>query len=358
MIYCDNAATSFPKPAVVTAALVKHLATEAVNPGRSGFDLQRVVFTGNATAALNIALQGVLRPGDHVVGTVLEHNSVLRPLQHLQQQRGITFHLAPCDKQGYVAPEAIARRINERTRLVVMTHASNVLGTVQDVAAVGEICRQRGLLLLVDAAQTAGVIPVDMAAIGAHLLAFTGHKGLMGPTGTGGLLVAPEVDVRPSFWGGTGVRSAQRTHPEEYPYRLEAGTLGALPLAGLRAGLRWVREQPVEETEARLARHFLAGLRELPHVRVLSLEPGQTAWDARRRVPVFSLLIAGMAPDKAGMFLDAEWDIAVRTGLQCAPLAHQAMGTGQGGTVRVSFGPLNTTAEIDTLLKALTSFSK
>ena len=226
MIYFDNAATSFPKPAAVTAALVKHLATEAVNPGRSGFDLgleagrnidglrrelaqafnlpggqaERVVFTGNATGALNIALQGVLQPGDHVVATVLEHNSVLRPLQHLAQERGITYDLAPCDERGYVAPQSIEERINEKTRLVVMTHASNVLGTVQDVAAVGEICRQKGRLLLVDAAQTAGSIPVDMAATGAHLLAFTGHKGLMGPTGTGGLLVAPGVDVRASFW--------------------------------------------------------------------------------------------------------------------------------------------------------------
>lgn len=382
MIYFDNAATSFPKPAVVSAALVRHLACEAVNPGRSGFDLSlvagrrlddlrralaayfvlpgadpdRVVFTGNATAALNLALQGVLEPGDHVIGSCLDHNSVLRPLHHLQE-RGIEHDLAGCDAQGYVAAAAIEALIRPETRLVVLTHASNVLGTVQPVAEVGALCRDRNLLLLVDAAQTAGVIPVDMTALGIHLLAFTGHKGLMGPTGTGGLLLAPGVNVRSTIWGGTGVDSSRRSHLEEYPYRLEAGTLGTLGLAGLAAGLRWVQDQPVAETEARLAERFLSGLDALPHVRVLGLEKGPTRWDPARRVPVFSLLIEGMSPEKAGMFLDAEWDIAVRTGLQCAPLAHQALGTAEEGTVRVSLGPLNTAAEVDTLLEALASFA-
>lgn len=382
MIYFDNAATSFPKPAVVTAALVKHLATEAVNPGRSGFDLsrtagenldslrrelsrffhlpggdpQRVVFTNNATSALNIALQGVLRPGDHLISTRLEHNSVLRPLNHLRK-KGISIDLAPADEEGFLSVESIAQRIRPETRLVAITHASNVLGTIQPVAKIGDLCREKGILLLVDAAQTAGNIPVEMQAMGAHLLAFTGHKGLMGPTGTGGLLVAPDVDVEPSFWGGTGVRSREELHPTEYPHRLEAGTLNALGLAGLAAGLKWVQDQPVVETKKKMVCHFLENVAHLKHVRILGRSPGDASWNPRSHVPVFSLIVEGMAPEKVGMFLDAEWDIAVRTGLQCSPLVHDSFGSGGEGTVRVSFGPLNTIGEVDTLLEALASFA-
>ena len=381
MIYLDNAATSFPKPPSLAAAISEFLATEAVNPGRSGFDLglragarmdelrrrlavffnhpdgdsNRVVFAAGATDALNLAIQGVCRPGDHVVSTVLEHNSVLRPLFELQKQ-GISHDLAPCDERGFVHPNTIEKLLRPETRLVVMTHASNVIGTIQPVARIGEICRSRGIHFLLDTAQTAGVIPVDMAAIGADLLVFTGHKGLMGPTGCGGLLVGQNVDVRPIRWSGTGVRSAHRGHLVEYPYRLEAGTLNTVGLVGLDAGLHWLSGHDAGGIEKNLANQILAGITNIPKVRAVGLEKGETDIALAGRLSVLSILIEGIDPAKIGMFLDADWDIAVRTGLQCAPLAHEAMGTVQGGTIRISPGPFNTPAQIDTLLEALASF--
>jgi cysteine desulfurase / selenocysteine lyase len=381
MIYLDNAATSFPKPSSLATAISDFLATEAVNPGRSGFDLglragaridelrhrlavffnhpdqdpNRVVFTAGATDALNLAIQGVCRPGDHVVSTVLEHNSVLRPLFELQKQ-GISHDLAPCDERGFVHPATIERLLRPETRLVVMTHASNVIGTIQPVARIGEICRSRGIHFLLDTAQTAGVIPVDMASIGADLLAFTGHKGLLGPTGCGGLLVGQNVAVKPIRWGGTGVRSVHRGHLEEYPYRLEAGTLNTVGLAGLGAGLDWTARHDAGGIEKKLTNQLLAGITNIPKVRVVGLEEGETDITLAGRLSVLSILIEGVDPAKIGMFLDADWDIAVRTGLQCAPLAHEAMSTIDGGTIRISPGPFNTAPQMDTLLEALASF--
>ena len=381
MIYLDNAATSFPKPPAVGAAMSNFLAAEAVNPGRSGFDLSllagqkidglrqrlalyfnhptqdpnRAIFTKNATEALNIAIQGVCRPGDHIISTVLEHNSVLRPLFELQKC-GITHDLAPCDDRGFVDIEAMEFLIKPQTRLMVVNHASNVLGTIQPIAKIGALCQSNGIPLLLDAAQTAGIIPIDMVSMGIDFLAFTGHKALLGPTGTGGLMVAGDGDINPTRWGGTGVRSAVRTHLEEYPYRLEAGTLNTVGLAGLNAGLDWVQSNDALKIENELSAHFLNGLMDISSVRVVGLEKGETDLTAACRTAVFSLLIDKMAPAKAGMFLDADWDIAVRTGLQCAPLVHEAMGTSEEGTIRVSFGPFNTVPEIDTLLEALASF--
>ncbi len=381
MIYLDNAATSFPKPLSVAEAMGDFLANEAVNPGRSGFDLSlkagaridtlrhrlaqyfnhpthdpnRVIFTNNATEALNIAIQGVCNPGDHIVSSVLEHNSVLRPLFELQKA-GISHDLAPCDERGFVDPESIESLLKPETRLVVMTHASNVLGTVQQVGKIGALCQSKGILFLLDSAQTAGVIPVDMAAMGADMLVFTGHKGLMGPTGTGGLLVADNIDIKPTRWGGTGVRSVVRGHLEEYPYRLEAGTLNTVGLAGLDAGLDWLLTSEAGEIETELSAHLLKGLAEIPSIQVVGLEKGETDLVSAHRTTVLSILIEGTNPAKVGMFLDVEWDIAVRTGLQCAPLVHEAMGTADGGTIRISPGPFNTLREIDTLLEALVSF--
>lgn len=381
MIYLDNAATSFPKPPFMAAAIGEFLATEAVNPGRAGFDLSiragarihdlrqrlaeffnhpnhdpnRVVFASNATDALNLAIQGVCKPGDHVVSTVLDHNSVLRPLFELQKQ-GVSYDLAPCDDRGFVHPASIEKLLRPDTRLVVMTHASNVLGTVQPVERIGEMCRARGIHFLLDTAQTAGVIPVDMAASGADLLVFTGHKGLMGPTGCGGLLVKDNVDVRSTRWGGTGVRSAEQGHLQEYPYRLEAGTLNTVGLAGLDAGLDWLKLHDADSIEKKLTNQLLKGLTDLPKIRVVGLEKGETDIALASRLSVLSILIEGLEPTKAGMFLDVDWDIAVRTGLHCAPLAHQAMGTVESGTIRISPGPFNTPKQIDVLLEALASF--
>lgn len=378
MIYCDHAATSFPKPPGVAEAMGRHLDTLAVNPGRSGFDLaleaaagvdrlraglarffgnpaadpDRTVFTPNATSALNLAIGGLCRPGDHVVGTVLEHNSVLRPLHMMARAGLITFDLVPCDGRGFVDPAAIEAHLSPRTRLVILNHASNVLGTIQPAAEIGEACRRRGITFLLDAAQTAGVLPVDMAALNADALAFTGHKGLQGPTGTGGLVLGPGCEPRATVFGGTGVRSAELGQPDLLPYRLEAGTLNAVGLAGLAAGLAWVKERGREAIlahERRLTRRFVEGCRNLPGVTVLGHQEG----DEDRHLAVVAVTLGRMDPEKAGLFLDQDAGIAVRSGLQCAPLAHQAMGTAPEGTIRFSFGPGNTADEIDAAVEAL-----
>lgn len=380
LIYFDNAATSFPKPAAVAEAMAAHLRHGAVNPGRSGFDLSlaagqavdrvrakldrffnnpardpdRTVFTANATDALNLAIQGVCRPGDHVITTVLDHNSVLRPLHELARQGTITWDRAACDGQAHVDPGQVARLLRPNTRLVVMSHASNVFGRVQPAAAVGRLCRERGVLFLLDAAQTAGCLPVDMAEMKVDLLAFTGHKGLLGPTGTGGLLVGPGVKVRSTRWGGTGVRSAEPGHLAEYPYRLEAGTLNTVGIAGLEAGLDHVLGrglQAIADHEKMLLNRFVAQVTEIPGLRLHGLVEGSGA--AADQLAVVSLTLAGRAPDAVGMMLDVDHDIAVRTGLQCAPLAHEALGTAPEGTVRFSFGPFNTPEQIDRGVRAL-----
>jgi len=386
MVYCDNAATSFPKPPNVARAMGEFLTHRAVNPGRSGFDLSlaagrmidevrrrldlmfhnpaadpnRTVFTANATDALNLALQGVCRRGDHVVGTVLEHNSVLRPLTMMKQAGLIEFDLVDCDDRGLVDPADIAAVLRPETRLVVMTHASNVCGAIQPAADVGALCRDRGVLFLLDAAQTAGLIPVDMTALHADLVAFTGHKSLMGPTGTGGLVVGPGVDILSTRWGGTGVRSEMREHPGEFPWRLEAGTLNTVGIAGLAAALDWL-EEPASadrlDRERALASEFLDGCAGLDRVRIQGHGTDPTTLGPDH-LPVIPLTVDGRTPEEIGLFLDVDGNIAVRTGLHCAPLAHQRLGTAPEGSVRFSFGPFNTGADVARILEALAELSR
>ncbi len=374
--YVDNAATTFPKPDAVHRAVDDASRRFAVNPGRSGSDLaveagaiidglrhdlhallnapgddpSRVVFGANATDALNTAILGMGGGGGHVVSTRLEHNSVLRPLRELERMGVITLTLVPFDGDGYVDPDAVAAALRPDTRLAVLTHASNVLGTVQDVAAVSARCRERDVPVLLDAAQSAGSIPVDMAALGVDLMAFTGHKGLLGPMGTGGLIVAPGVDVEPSRWGGTGVRSAEPLHLRDYPWRLETGTPNLPGLAGLRAGVAWLRERGVESVaahEAALLERFRSAIRDLDGVRILCDGSGP-------RVAVASVLVEGMSSEEAGMRLDVDHDVIVRTGLQCAPLVHEDLDTvDRRGTVRFSFGPLNTDEDVDRAVAGL-----
>jgi len=381
MTYLDNAATSYPKPDTVYEAMDEFYRRHGVNPGRTGADAaveagnvieatraelsaffnnpardpRRLVFTSNATDSLNTCIQGICRPGDHVVSTHLEHNSVLRPLHEMARLGLITFDLAPFDAQGFVDPQAVVDLVRPETRLVAMNHGSNVLGTVQDIAAVGAACRERGVTFLADAAQTAGYVPIDMEAMSIDLLAFTGHKSLLGPVGIGGVAVGPDVDLRSTRWGGTGVRSRQLTHLEEYPYRLEAGTLNTLGIAGLRAGLAWVRERGLDDIAAHersLTKRLCEGFAALPGLKL------HCAGADVRHTPVVSVTLDGMSPEETGQRLDVDHGVIVRMGLQCAPLAHAGIGTHELGTTRFSLGPLNEAADVDRAVAAMNELAR
>ncbi len=381
LIYLDNAATSFPKPPAVAAAMVEFARERGVNPGRSGYDLalaagrdvadtrseldrffgnpagepERLVFAANGTDALNTLIQGVCEQGDHVVSTVLEHNSVLRPLEMLARKKVITYDLARCDSDGYVEPAEIQRLLRPATKLVIMTHGSNVLGTVQPVAEVGAACRERGIVFALDAAQTAGLVDIDMAAMNVDAVAFTGHKSLLGPTGTGGLAVGPRAEIRSTRWGGTGVRSAKRSHPEEYPWRLEAGTINSTGIAGLRAGLAHITAAggpaAVLAAEMRLARKLREGLADIAGVEILG------GWRRDFCLPVLSCTVAGLDPSDVGTLLDVDHGIAVRTGLHCSPLVHESMGTGERGAVRFSFGHANRDSDVEAAVAAMSGIA-
>jgi cysteine desulfurase family protein len=374
MIYLDNAATSFPKPEVVYQALDAFARHSLANPGRAGHKMalsaehalddcrhllnqffhgkepERWIFTLNCTDALNLAFKGVLGDGDHVITTDLEHNSVSRPLRALELVGRITLTRISADSGGTIDPDDIRRAITPRTRLVALAHASNVLGTVQPIAEVGRLVRERDVLFLVDAAQTAGVLPIDVQEMNIDLLAFPGHKSLLGPTGTGALYVGPRA--RPRAWreGGTGGDSSSETQPKEYPYFLEGGTPNVLGVAGLAAGVRWVMERGLEDIHAHevaLAEMLWQRLDELGGYQVLGHR------DHSRRVGTVSFRTDALPAPELGGILDQAFDIAVRPGLHCAPYIHRAQGTYPDGAVRVSNGPFSTTEDIDALARAL-----
>lgn len=374
LIYLDNAATSFPKIPGLLKEMLSTYARLGVSPGRGSYDLavealdyvtavrgrvaaffgapdpQRVVFAANATDALNLAIQGLVGPRAHVVSTRLEHNSVLRPLFHLQERGWVEYDLAGFDASGVVDPSEIEGLLRPNTRLVVVTHGSQVLGTVQPVAEIARVCRAHGVPLLVDAAQTAGQVPVDLRGTGASALAFTGHKALLGPSGSGGLVLAPDLEIASTRFGGTGIDSHSLRHTQEFPNRLEAGTLNLLGIIGLSLGLDQVQRAGLEPTHARemaLVRRLREGLLALPGVTVYS--PPARDGD----LPLLTCNVAGLVPDDVGAILDADYGIAVRTGLHCAPLVHAALGTGQQGSVRFSLGHLNTEADIDAAVEAV-----
>ncbi|MCU0303274.1 MAG: aminotransferase class V-fold PLP-dependent enzyme [Thermoanaerobaculales bacterium] len=374
-VYLDNAATTFPKPAEVIRFMCDFYATRGVNPGRTGFDLaleaentvlearqaltdffggtdrNRLVFSLNVTDALNLLIGSVLKPGDHAITTWLEHNSVLRPM-YQQRERGVEVDLVRFDERGYVDPAAIEARIRPNTRLVVMNHGSNVIGTIQPVAAVGEICRRHGVLFAVDAAQTAGLVDIDVAAMGIDVLCFTGHKSLYGPTGTGGMYMAEHVDLSPCRSGGTGVKSALKSQPRDYPWRFEFGTLNTMGIAGLLAGQRWIA-----------SRGGVAALYDEEMVHATRLEEALSEIDgvtlycadmSRDHLPVFVFNIDGLPADQAGQLLDVEHDVITRTGLHCAPLVHEGIGTATiDGTVRFSVGAFTTADDIDRAIAAV-----
>ncbi|MFO7575704.1 MAG: aminotransferase class V-fold PLP-dependent enzyme [Bacteroidales bacterium] len=376
LIYLDNSATSFPKPDVVYDFMHSFYKKHGVNPGRSGFDAaieteevvfntrkmltelfnggddpNRLTFSYNATDSLNLILLGLAEKGDHVITTMLEHNSVLRPLYHMEMDGRIEVTRLPFDEAGFVDPDDIRKAIRKNTRMVVLNHCSNVIGTIQPVAEAGKICREAGILFIVDGSQSAGAVAVDMQAMNIDVFVFTGHKCLMGPTGIGGSYVREGITVRHTRYGGTGVRSAHPTHLDEYPYRLETGTLNLVGVAGIHAGVKWVNEQGIENLHNR----EMALWKKLKE----GIERNETvitycAQSADNHNPVISFNIKGFEAGDVGTILDVDYNIACRTGLQCAPLVHRHLGTESiHGTTRFSIGPFTTESDIDAAIEAV-----
>jgi len=374
MIYLDNAATSFPKPEVVYQTLDRFARTDLANPGRAGHKMalaaeralddarhllnqlfhgegpERFVFTLNCTDALNMAIKGVLKDGDHVITTDLEHNSISRPLRALELAKRISLTRVAADGTGTVDPDSLRKAIKPGTRMIAMTHASNVLGTVQPIDVIGRLAREHNLLFLVDAAQTAGAVRIDVRALQIDLLAFPGHKSLLGPTGTGALYVGPRATVNAWREGGTGGDSASETQPREFPYFLEGGTPNVLGVAGLAAGVRYVMEQGIDKIhthEMKLIERLTNRLDEIGGYEVFGHR------DSARRVSTVSFRSEALPAAEIGGILDQAFEIAVRPGLHCAPYIHRALGTFPDGTVRVSTGPFSTEEHIDRLAGAL-----
>lgn len=374
MIYLDNAATTMHKPQVVIDAVTQAMCSLG-NAGRGAtsgaLDAARTIhacraklarllgcpradhvcFTPNSTAALNTVICGVVRPGDHVVTTVLEHNSVLRPLNRLAAEQGVTVEHAGCDTNGVLDYDELERLVTPGTRAVVVTHASNVTGNAVDIARVAAIAHAAGALVIVDASQSAGTAHIDMQAMGLDIVCFTGHKGLMGPQGTGGLAVAEGIDVAPWAMGGTGVHSFDPLQPLEWPTRLEAGTLNGHGIAGFSAGLDFIEAQGGVEAiaahERALADRFLSGVREISGIKLYG------AFDQPTRSAIVSLNVGDIDSAEISDALMQGWGIATRPGAHCAPLMHRALGTERQGVVRFSFGYFNTTEEVDTAIDAL-----
>lgn len=372
MIYLDNAATTRAKPPAVAAAVLEALSSYG-NCGRGGHEgalsaartvygvreklaallgcprADHVCFTPNSTLALNIAIGGLLNPGDHVISTDLEHNSVLRPLYRLREQ-GVLADFVPADWRGRLDYGAFSRLLRPETRAVICTHASNLTGDLVDIQWVGRFAREHGLLFILDASQTAGVLPVNMAAQGMDVVCFTGHKSLMGPQGTGGLCVREGLDIRPFAVGGTGVRSYSEAQPPEYPTRLEAGTLNSHGLAGLGAALDFLAEtgpEAVHAHEDALARRFYRAVRDLPGVTVYG------DWEAPLRAPIAALNIGDWDSAQVSDELAERFDIATRPGAHCAPRLHRALGTEEQGAVRFSWSYFNTQEETDAAAEAV-----
>ncbi len=376
LIYFDNAATTWPKPKAVSRAMVRFLEEVGANPGRSGHRLSvaaarvvyrareevaallgcddplRVVFCANGTTALNFALHGLVRPGDHVVCTSMEHNSVMRPLRSLERHR-VEVTVVRCMPSGDLPLAEVEKALSARTRLIVATHASNVVGTLMPVDELVQLARRRNVLLLVDAAQSAGAVPIDLRRMPIDLLAFTGHKALFGPTGTGGLVIGPRVPLEqfaPLIQGGTGSRSEEEVQPEFLPDKFESGTANAVGLAGLVAGVRWLRSRTVEairEREIALTARLLAGLLDSPRVTV------HGPLDPAARLPVVLFNVDGQDPGVLARRLDREFGIMCRPGLHCAPRAHMTIGTFPRGGVRFSLSALCTQGQVDAALRAV-----
>ena len=380
LLYFDNAATTRRKPPAVYKAVADFATDLGVSNGRGAYKLgveanalvfearqalaqllgiprsDRLVFTKNATEAVNAALKGFLKPGDHVVVSGLEHNAVVRPLNRLKAERGIEWTAVTASESGRMNPYDFEEAIQPKTKLVCLAHASNVLGTLAPAEEVGEICRRKGVAFLLDAAQTAGSVPIDVKKLNVDFLCVTGHKGLMGPPGTGALAVSPRFDPVSLIEGGTGSNSDLEEQPAFWPDKFEAGTQNLWGLAGLRVSAQFLLKQGVEavrKKEEDLTARFLEGIAGIPGLRAYGLPTG-----SKDRVAVVSLNLEGRDPAEVAYTLDENWGIMVRAGLHCAPLAHKTLGTFPKGTVRFSFGYYNTESEVDKAVRALRELAK
>jgi cysteine desulfurase family protein len=377
MIYLDNAASSWPKPPEVATKMVECLNEFGANPGRGSHQLSmkasrvifearrkvaalfniknpdNVVFTQNATEALNLGIKGFLKPGDHVITTTLEHNSVRRPLEFIKKL-GVELTYVQADERGQFNAESIRPAIRENTRLIVVTHGSNLTGTLLPITEIGQIAKEHGVTLMVDVCQTAGVYPIDVEAMNIGMLAFTGHKSLYGPQGTGGLYIHPALDVEPLMQGGTGGYSELIEMPATRPDRYEAGTRNTVGIAGLLAGLTFLEVTGLDKIrhhEELLTHRLHKGLLEIAGVEVYGPPIDEP------RAPIVSFSVEGFESHEIGFILDRNYGICVRSGLHCAPLAHETIGTTENGVVRVSIGYFNTEQDIDALLQAVTEIA-
>lgn len=375
-VFLDNAATSNPKPATVQQAMMDYLAHIGASPGRGGYSLSleagrivleareavcqlvnapsedQVIFTPNVTYALNLALQGLLRPFDHVVTTSMEHNSVIRPLRALEEKRQLKITIVPCDSKGRLDPQQIKAALRPNTRLIVLTHASNVSGTVMPLADIAAIAHEAGVFLLVDTAQTAGVLEIDFQKLNLDGLAFTGHKSLYGPPGTGGLVVSKQLaeEMEPLVFGGTGSKSDDEHQPHFLPDKFESGTANTIGIAGLLAGIKFITDtgqHKIAAHEKHLAELFIDGLSNIPQIKLHAPAVGE------ERVATISITVPGQDLGELAFRLDADFGIMVRSGLHCAPLAHKTLGTFPEGTLRFSFGYFNTEDDVMYALEAL-----
>ena len=372
MIYLDNAATSFPKPSEVYNEVLKCMKSYAANPGRSSYDMAikaaskimetreeicklfnipspfNLIFTSNATEALNIGIKGVLEEGDHVISTVIEHNSVLRPL-HSLSENGVEVTLVSADKAGYVNIRDIKEVINKNTKMVIINHVSNVLGSVQDIKNIGNLLKSKGIIFMLDASQSVGAIPIDVEENNIDLLAFSGHKGLLGPQGTGGLFIREGIKLKNFKEGGTGSNSHFMIQPDFMPDQFESGTLNTPGIAGLGEGIKFINRigiDNIQKCEKELISYLLEELKKLSYIKIYGSD------SVKRRGSVISFNIDGIDASIVGDQLNEE-GIAVRTGYHCAPLIHELIGTEYAGTVRVSPGYFNTFDDIEKLLVAI-----
>ena len=377
MIYLDNAATSRRKPQEVIDAVVFAM-TSLGNAGRgtteaaldaartiygarekiAGFfgvkNPKQVVFTSNSTESLNIAIHGLIKPGDHVISSVMEHNSVLRPLYE-REEAGAELTLIECDGKGRLLTDDIEKNIRDNTRAIVLTHGSNLTGNVNDIEAVGRIAKAHGLLFIVDASQTAGVLPIDVEKMNIDVLCFTGHKSLLGPQGTGGMCVREGLEIEPLKRGGSGVDTYNRRHPSEMPTALEAGTLNGHGIAGLSAAIDFIEKtgiNEIREKEQSLMKRFVDGVRDIPGVKLYG------DFDAEIRCPVVALNIGNADSSEISDILSMDYDIATRPGAHCAPEMHESLGTVDQGAVRFSMSYFNTGEEIDAAIRAVREISE